>query len=119
MRDDCRVAVKICGLREAAHVEAAAVAGAALLGFVFAPSKRQVAPKAAAALIAGLRQARGAAAPCCVGVFVNEAPARMAEIAAFCDLDVMQLSGDEPPRAALLLALGRPVIRMFRPADVP
>ncbi len=106
--------VKICGLREAPHVEAAAAGGAALAGFVFAPSTRRIAPEQAAVLIAGMRGAWGARAPRAVGVFVNETPERMAAIAEACGLDVVQLSGDEAPDAALLAALGRPVIRMLR-----
>ena len=113
-----RVAVKICGLREAAHIRVAATAGAAMIGFVFAPSKRQIAPEVAAARIAELQREHGAAAPVCVGVFVNETPVRMAEIAALCDLDVVQLSGDELACAEDLITIGRPVIRVFRLAGI-
>lgn len=42
--------VKICGLREARHVDAAVDAGADAVGFVFADSVRQVAPADAAAI---------------------------------------------------------------------
>ncbi|HMA34871.1 MAG TPA: phosphoribosylanthranilate isomerase [Chloroflexia bacterium] len=109
--------VKICGLREPAPVRAAAAAGAELIGFVFAPSKRQVAPAVAAVLIAALRQEWGAAAPRCVGLFVNEAPATIAGVVAACGLDLVQLCGDEPPGAATLVAIGVPVIRMLRPSS--
>lgn len=44
--------VKICGLRHAAGVEAAVAAGADAVGFVFAPSVRQVSARQAA-LLAG------------------------------------------------------------------
>lgn len=42
--------VKICGLTSAAGVEAAVVAGVDAIGFVFAPSKRQVSAERAAQL---------------------------------------------------------------------
>ena len=44
--------VKICGLTSAAAVAAAVEAGADAIGFVFAPSPREIAPEAAAALCA-------------------------------------------------------------------
>lgn len=87
-------AVKICGLRTAAHALAAADAGADMLGLIFAPSRRQVTVEQAAAIAAALKT-RGGARPLLVGVFVNEATERAIEIAERCALDVIQLSGDE------------------------
>lgn len=46
--------VKICGLRDTDGVAAAVAAGADALGFVFAPSPRQIRPEDAAALTAGV-----------------------------------------------------------------
>lgn len=48
------VFVKICGLRDAAMVEAAVAAGASAVGFVFAASKRQVSVEQATAAAAGI-----------------------------------------------------------------
>ena len=48
------VFVKICGCRTREAVEAAVDAGADALGFVFAPSPREISPAAAAALCDGL-----------------------------------------------------------------
>lgn len=49
-----RTHVKICGITDAASAEAAVVAGADSLGFVFAPSPRQVEPEVAARICAGI-----------------------------------------------------------------
>ena len=46
--------IKICGLRDAAMVEAAVAAGANAIGFVFAASKREVSVEQAAAAAAGV-----------------------------------------------------------------
>ena len=35
-------AIKICGMRSAAHAVAAAAAGADMIGFIFAPARRRV-----------------------------------------------------------------------------
>jgi len=89
--------VKICGLRTAEHALAAVEADADLLGFIFAPTRRQVDPTEVALIS---RAIRSAAPPerrlALVGVFVNEAPQRMRAVARQCDLDAIQLSGDEP-----------------------
>ncbi|MHB1413995.1 MAG: phosphoribosylanthranilate isomerase [Chloroflexota bacterium] len=101
--------VKICGLTDESAVLAAAAAGADLLGFVFAPSRRRLEPARARELIATARQA--GAVPCppkVVGVFVNEPAARVAEVAADCGLDWVQLNGDED--AAYVRRLGLPAI---------
>ena len=89
------VIIKICGLRTIEHCDCAIAAGADMIGFVFAPSRRQIAPAQAAALITSLR-ATHAQLPLLVGLFVNEQPARMAAIVEQCALDAIQLSGDEP-----------------------
>lgn len=89
-------AVKICGIRTPEHAAIAAEAGADLIGTVFAlQSTRTVTPEAATAIAAA---ARGAAAPApkLVGVFVNERPDRINQLADACGLDLVQLSGDEP-----------------------
>jgi phosphoribosylanthranilate isomerase len=48
------VFVKICGINSAAAAEAAVAAGADALGFVFAPSPRQIAPERALELCAAV-----------------------------------------------------------------
>jgi phosphoribosylanthranilate isomerase len=82
--------IKICGITNREDAEAAAAGGATAIGFNFyARSPRYIAPELAAAIRpAGLRR---------VGVFVNERPERIAEIARIAGLDVAQLHGDEAP----------------------
>jgi phosphoribosylanthranilate isomerase len=99
--------VKICGIREPGHAAAAVDAGADMIGFIFyPPARRYVEPETARKIVDALR-ARSAVEV--VGVFVNEDPARMAEVAELVGLDRVQLSGDEPP--GLNDGLGRPVVR--------
>ncbi len=88
--------VKICGLRTEEHALAALEAGADFLGFIFAPSRRQVQPETVASIVAAVRAAPGGDRIRCVGVFVNESAERMVEIARIAGLDTLQLSGDEP-----------------------
>jgi phosphoribosylanthranilate isomerase len=85
--------VKICGITRAEDALAAVVAGASALGFNFcAASPRCLTPEAATAIAAQLP-----AHVMKVGVFVNEAPAAIAEIARAVKLDVVQLHGGEAP----------------------
>lgn len=87
--------VKICGLRDEAAALAAVEASADLLGFVFAPSRRQVDPDAARAIIAAVRRASGGERVRTVGVFVNETLSVVEQAVAYCGLDYVQLHGDE------------------------
>src|SRR5205085_4705850 len=83
--------VKICGITNIEDALAAVDAGAHALGFVFAPSPRQVTPEAAAAIIAALPPFVQT-----VGVFVDQ---DVAAILARCPLDAVQFHGEEPPEA--------------------
>ena len=107
---------KICGLGDWAAVQAAAAGGAAYVGFVFAPSRRQVTPATAASLIARMRAAYGPRAPRTVGLFVNAPLSTMQAVIGMAGLDVVQLCGDEAPDAELLAALAHPIMRVLRPA---
>ena len=85
--------LKICGITNQDDASAAIEAGATAVGFNFyARSPRCVSPAQAGAITtaAGVRR---------VGVFVNEPPDRVAEIALLARLDVAQLHGDETPAA--------------------
>jgi phosphoribosylanthranilate isomerase len=82
--------IKICGITNPEDATAAAAGGATAIGFNFyARSPRYIAPRRAAGIRpAGLVR---------VGVFVNERPAQIEEIARIAGLNVAQLHGDERP----------------------
>ncbi len=112
--------VKICGLNEPAHVQAAVDAGARYLGFVFFPkSPRAVMPQQAAQLMrdvpAGIAK---------VGLFVNADDDLLLSTLAVAPLDVIQLHGSETPeRVAEVKALTNlPVMKavgIASPEDLP
>ena len=87
------VRVKICGLKEPAHVAAAVEAGAAYVGFVFFPkSPRHLAIADAATLAAGVPP--GVAK---VALTVNATDAELDAITGAVPLDMLQLHGSESP----------------------
>jgi phosphoribosylanthranilate isomerase len=106
--------VKICGLRTIEHALVALEAGADLLGFIFAPARRQVSPAEVAAIGAAVRAVPGGDRVGLVGVFVNETPERMAATTAECGLDALQLSGDEAPCILRELPQGLAIIKAIR-----
>ncbi|WP_135551514.1 phosphoribosylanthranilate isomerase [Paenibacillus cymbidii] len=92
--------VKICGIRapETARELNRLQLPIDHVGFLFAPSKRQVTPRQAGELIALLRGDGGAAAgPLAVGVFVEPTEELLRETLAEAPLDVLQLHGNETP----------------------
>lgn len=68
-------------------------AGADLLGFHFCSSPRRVSAAEARAIVDSLPPHR----PQIVGVFIDQTPAEVADIAAAVGLDRVQLHGSEPP----------------------
>ncbi len=102
--------VKICGITNWPDARRAIEAGCDALGFNFYPrSPRHITPQDAAAIRCRLPREIAA-----VGVFVNEAPATVAELAGTIRLDYAQLHGDERPAAARAVARAAPVIKAFR-----
>ncbi|CUH96981.1 hypothetical protein P22_3107 [Propionispora sp. 2/2-37] len=105
-----RIIIKICGIKTASAAAAVTEGGADLVGFVFAPSRRRISVTDAQALaltLSGIAK---------VGVFVNEKISRVNEIAHLCNLDYVQLSGDES--AAYCRQVNRPVIKALQVGKV-
>ncbi|RPF53268.1 phosphoribosylanthranilate isomerase [Aquisalibacillus elongatus] len=84
--------VKICGVQDPLHAEAAAHAGADAIGLVFAPSKRQVSIEKARDISSAVPKHVKK-----VGVFVNTDPEELVRIKEEVGLDFVQLHGDETP----------------------
>lgn len=87
-----KITVKICGITSLADASAAADLGADALGFIFAPSPRQIEPEKARRIIRALPSSVWS-----IGVFVNEEQNTIREIMHHCGLDLVQLHGDESP----------------------
>lgn len=103
-----RTRIKICGLTRPEDVRAAVEAGADAIGFVFyPPSPRAVDAERAAALAALLPPFVTA-----VGLFVNPAPAHVADVLARVPLQLLQFHGDESE--ADCARYGRPWIKAAR-----
>jgi len=83
--------VKICGITEVSHARAAIEAGADLIGVVLARSPRQVTRERAKEIATAVKKYRVPV----VGVFVNMPSAAVNRVVASCQLDWVQLSGDE------------------------
>ncbi|MHB8835309.1 MAG: phosphoribosylanthranilate isomerase [Candidatus Methylomirabilia bacterium] len=105
------VKVKICGLTSLADARAAADAGADFLGFVFAPSPRQVDPQLARGFWPDLP--RGVPT---VAVFRDQTLAEVERVLRLVRPDFLQFHGSERP--AFCRVFEKPVIRAL-PARVP
>jgi len=87
-----RVFVKICGCTSQHDAELAVAAGADAVGFILAPSPRQVTPAFVAEVVAALPPETVT-----IGVFRDEAPERVVEAVRACRLTGAQLHGGESP----------------------
>jgi phosphoribosylanthranilate isomerase len=84
--------VKICGITETEDALGAVKLGADALGFIFAPSPRQITMDKARRIIKAISPFVKT-----VGVFVNEKADKIREHINYCGLDLVQLHGDESP----------------------
>lgn len=82
--------IKICGITNADDALLATALGADAVGFIMAPSPRQIAPPRVEEIARRLPPG-----VLTVGVFRNEAPQRVVEIVNRCGLKAAQLSGQE------------------------
>jgi phosphoribosylanthranilate isomerase len=101
------VRVKICGITNLDDALAAVEWGADALGFVFAPSPRQVTVEQVANIVAGLPPF-----VCKVGVFADSKLQEIKEAMRVCNLNLAQLHGSESPD--FCEALFPQVIKSFR-----
>jgi phosphoribosylanthranilate isomerase len=109
--------IKICGMTTPDAIGAALDAGVEALGFVFAPSPRQLTPEAAAQLS---RPARGRAR--CVAVTRHPAQAALDEVLRVFRPDVLQTDASDLAALTLPATLERlPVVRADAklPASLP
>lgn len=108
------IQIKICGLREAEHIDTAIEAGTDLLGLIFyEPSHRYIQPEQVCTLLAASRNwsdpAAGQVVPDLVGVFVNKDANFINEVVEQANLHFVQLHGTEPPE--FCQQIKRPVIK--------
>ena len=105
--------VKICGITSEEDALLAVAMGADAVGFVFAPSPRQVTPSVAASIASRLPPE-----VLTVGVFKDELPKRVVEVVNRAGLRAAQLHGDESREDAGHVAVRVPlVIKAFRAGD--
>ena len=106
--------VKICGLTHPEDALAAHESGAHLLGLIFAGGPRKVDLEQALAIREAVPEAR------LCGVFQDQDPIEIARVVDRCDLDLIQLHGDESSAFCRRLAeeTGRPLIKALRPNQV-
>ena len=89
---------KICGLRDPANAQVAVESGANFIGMVFVPGvRREITPERALEIVAAIRAKSASKGPRLVGLFANQPLDDVNDIVRRCDLDMVQLCGDEPP----------------------
>jgi phosphoribosylanthranilate isomerase len=102
---------KICGIKNLDSALTVQNHGADYIGFVFhKESKRYINPNEAHIIITKLKQHPSSLIKC-VGLFVNSTAHAIDKIVEQCDLDILQLCGDESPEFCSGLAI--PVLKVI------
>ena len=104
------VKVKVCGITNISDARLAMDCGADALGFVFAPSPRQVTPEQVENIVNQLPSSI-----CKIGVFVDSELETVNDIKSRCSLDMVQLHGSEDPEYCKSLLPN--VIKSFQVRD--
>lgn len=102
------IRVKICGICDLEDAFNSVRAGADALGFIFAPSKRRIAPEHAYEIISRLPPYIAK-----VGVFVNPSLQEVIAIASRTGLDTIQLHGRETPEFCSYLKSYYKVVKAY------
>lgn len=106
-----RPCLKICGITRQKDALLASSLGVHALGFIFFPrSPRYISPEKVREIISKIPPFVQT-----VGVFVDEEGERIRKIAKFCNLNLIQLHGQEPP--SFCEELGLPTIKAIRIKD--
>ena len=109
---DKQVKVKVCGMTSLKDVLVAVEEGADAVGFIFyKKSPRSVIMKIAREIVLELPPFVDT-----VGVFVDESAVQINKTADYCNLDIIQLHGDESP--TFCKRIQRKVIKAFRIKDM-
>ena len=106
--------IKICGITTADDALLATALGADAVGFIMAPSKRQVAPLRVEEIARRLPSD-----VLTVGVFRDEAPSRVIEIVNRCGLKAVQLSGRESMQDTRFIRENVPAVIKAFPGGSP
>lgn len=106
--------IKICGITTADDALLATALGADAVGFIMAPSKRQVAPPRVEEIARRLPPD-----VLTVGVFRDEAPSRVIELVNRCGLKAAQLSGSESMEDTRLIRESVPAVIKAFPGGSP
>lgn len=110
MREGAMTRVKVCGITSLEDAQLAVQWGVDALGFIFAPSPRQISPERARQIIKAISPFVKT-----VGVFVDERPNVVREMLQFCGLDLIQFHGEESPE--MCAAFMPRIIKAFRVRD--